>query len=133
MKVSKIIILTVIGLGILGFFLPDTNTPSDKKEAIQSKWKAKVKVEPKCDKLDAFAGYLELLPTIKRKLKSPSTADLASLPQQEYYDGDCTFSFISYVDAMNGFGATIRTKWYGKVKRNPKTETWTILNTYFFK
>ena len=51
-------------------------------------------------------------PEMKKRLRSPSTADFPWLDGQvKYYPTSRTVVYSSYVDAQNGFGATTRTNY----------------------
>lgn len=54
---------------------------------------------------------------VKNTLRSPSTADFPFF-NQAIYDGKRRATLASYVDAQNGFGATIRTNFVCVVEYN---------------
>lgn len=55
---------------------------------------------------------------VKRELKSPSTAEFEFGGHRSVTPlGDGRYSFSSYVDSQNGFGAVTRTKFHGTIRR----------------
>ncbi len=74
--------------------------------------------------LDEQKGYLWGMAedAVKNNLKSPSTAKFPfSYSSAEFKDlGDNEFEITSYVDAENGFGATIRNDFTVTIKVNDK-------------
>lgn len=61
---------------------------------------------------------------ITHQLKSPSTAKFSSLltgGSQVLESHRCQFTVIGYVDAENGFGATVRTRYRANVLVSPDT------------
>ena len=67
---------------------------------------------------------------VVKRLKAPSTAKFPYITDdgvQTQYVGDCTHKIVGYVDAQNGFGAMLRTRYYLKIKSNPQTDSWALL------
>lgn len=68
---------------------------------------------------------------VKRKLKSPSTADFQPIFQAKVKRENNTYTINSYVDSQNGFGATIRSNYIVKLKRKSNGDISLIsLNIY---
>ena len=60
---------------------------------------------------------------VERELRSPSTADFPNYSSEGVsviFKRECHFSVIGYVDAQNGFGATIRSLYYIDIEADPK-------------
>ena len=77
-------------------------------------------------------AYIMMKDFVKEKLKSPSTAVFPSdsyklhvkpLPNQ-------TYEISSYVDSQNSFGALIRTKFHGRV-RKVSSSKWALISLEF--
>lgn len=69
---------------------------------------------------------------VEKSLRSPSTADFPFF-SQAIYDGNRRATLASYVDAQNGFGATIRTNFVCVVEYNgggapSEFENWKIVD-----
>ena len=61
----------------------------------------------------AKAAYAFCQPHVKERLKAPSTAEFPSFDYKYQVDGR-TVTIVSYVDAQNAFGATIRANYVCK-------------------
>ncbi|SEI10114.1 hypothetical protein [Paracoccus alkenifer] len=64
---------------------------------------------------------------VKKRLRSPSTAKFPGASAQGVTVvemGDCRFQVVSYVDAQNGFGATIRSRYSAMMNYNSETKMW---------
>lgn len=68
---------------------------------------------PPCE--DKYSAFTMANKFIKAKLRSPSSADFpvvnakgVSARPEILSNGQCAFTITTYVDAQNGFGATIR-------------------------
>ena len=65
---------------------------------------------------------------IRKRLKSPSTADFPWTPEKiEANPENGVYVIGSYVDSQNGFGATIRTRFECKLERDPQ-DGWDLLD-----
>lgn len=60
---------------------------------------------------------------VLRRLKSPSTAEFPRGSHAKQIEG-CTHQVRSFVDAQNGFGATVRTQYSMVVEYLPGEEAW---------
>jgi hypothetical protein len=77
------------------------------------------------DKYAAF-DYSEIL--VKRRLKSPSTADFASMNSSKVARLECGIWWVrSYVNSQNSLGANIRTDFIAKVKYDPSDDSWALI------
>lgn len=64
---------------------------------------------------------------VRRRLRAPSTA---KFPWSDYHVTayrDCTYEVLAHVDAQNGFGAMVRTNYVARMKVDPNTDRWTLL------
>lgn len=77
-----------------------------------------------------ITAYVMAQEYVKERLKAPATAKFPHINDrgvQAKYLGNCTHSIVGYVDAQNGFGATLRTHYAVQVMHNPKTDGWAVL------
>ena len=65
---------------------------------------------------------------VKEKLAAPATADFPHVPDRADYLGDSLFRIVSYVDAQNKVGATVRTQYGATV--HYKGGEWSNLNNW---
>lgn len=64
---------------------------------------------------------------VSSRLKSPATANFPWLDTGVYL-GKCQYQVASYVDAQNSFGATIRSHYVAKLKVDPQTNNWSVVD-----
>jgi len=71
---------------------------------------------------------------VKRQLRSPSTADFplinasgVSVSRFTNDDGRCAFTVRGYVDAQNGFGATVRQNYTVMLAPDSNGTDWSLL------
>lgn len=116
MKIQIAIVALLIGVLIIGIKYADIK-PIESRQTIAPK-PVSTTVTPQpvpelpplsyhCDPYDV--SYLGDR-TIKAQLKAPSTAEFASFGDTKIFQRQDTITYISYVDAQNGFGAMIRSK-----------------------
>lgn len=89
-------------------------------------------IEQSC--ADETAAFVWSQDFIREKLKSPSTAKFPSSYETGVsikYMGNCTHKVFAYVDSQNGFGATIRTKYYALMQNKKGTSEWSPLEINF--
>lgn len=70
----------------------------------------------------------------KERLKSPATAEFASITDNGvsvFPQGGCKFTVKSYVDAQNGFGANIRTRFIAQLSADKSSGEWDLINFRF--
>jgi hypothetical protein len=80
---------------------------------------------------DSIAAWVETKSFVRERLKSPSSADFPFLDFHVKSMGDDQYMVGSYVDSTNGFGAKVRTRFRGIVK---KTSTgWELVALKFYK
>ena len=72
---------------------------------------------------------------VERELRSPSTADFPMITDDGVYvipsggePGTCTFKVLAYVDAQNGFGATVRQNYTATVSPDANETDWTLVD-----
>lgn len=81
--------------------------------------------DPCGDDVDAFT-YAQIL--VKRRLKSPTTADFAWMHESSVKSSTCgLWTVHSYVDSENSFGATVRTHYLATVRYEGDDE-WALIS-----
>jgi len=68
---------------------------------------------------------------IEQHLRAPASAKFPWMTDADVsvkYLGDCTHEVRAYVDAQNGFGALIRSRYYVKLQNQKGTSTWRALD-----
>jgi hypothetical protein len=67
---------------------------------------------------------------VKRNIKSPSTAEfpICDEPDVRVKQTDGTWIVSSYVDAQNGFGATLRANTVVQMTYNSSSDTWALVD-----
>lgn len=69
---------------------------------------------------------------VERKLRSPSTAQFGPHHAATVLDvEDCRYIVRNYVDAQNGFGATVRQRFSIEMIRSAGTNNWSSRNLSF--
>lgn len=136
-------VLGSVLLGVIGSRI-ERNEASLTPEQRQAKDQARVQRQAGDDKKAAQAraasdekacsydmtAYVMSQSFVQERLKAPSTAKFPSIVEdgvKTQYVGDCTHKIVGYVDAQNAFGAQIRTKYYVKLKNDPKKDSWKLL------
>lgn len=108
------------------FTSKDVETQITKKQTELSPEEAKIR-EMRKHNVEAWT-YCQI--SVKENLKSPSTAKFQNYP--DYIDvdiGTSVFSVKSYVDATNGFGATVRNNFICKIYYGGGgPESWKIID-----
>jgi hypothetical protein len=80
---------------------------------------------------DAVGAWVAAEGFVKGRLKAPSTADFGGLADFQNPDdcvtylGDGRYRVRGWVDAQNGFGAKIRTRWHCTVRNTGGANDWT--------
>lgn len=86
-------------------------------------------VERKEECSDTITPMYYVEKAVKARLKSPSTADFPFYDKSQIQHlGDCVYHVRSYVDSQNGFGATIRSNFYVRIKRGETENDWQVQN-----
>jgi hypothetical protein len=66
---------------------------------------------------------------VEQRLKSPSTAKFPWYrDSQVSYVGECEFIVQSYVDAQNSFGAMLRSDYSVRLKYDPNSDSYSLLD-----
>lgn len=77
---------------------------------------------------DTTQAFIMSQTFVKRNLKAPSTAEFPWSPSSDgvttLYLGECKHHIVAYVDAQNGFGAMIRSKYSVTLRYKKGTDTW---------
>lgn len=80
--------------------------------------------EHNCGERQVPSAFVMLQRPVRNQLKSPSTASFPYKPLVGVSIGDCKFRIVSYVDAQNVFGGTVRATWSGVIQYIPETNLW---------
>lgn len=76
---------------------------------------------------NSVAAYVTMTEYVKRRLRSPSTADFPLINKVRVKRlADHKYEVFGYVDAQNGFGATVRTRYFGVLQQGGRHE-WRLL------
>lgn len=74
-------------------------------------------------------AYIMSQEFVKKRLKSPATADFPSLHADGVTAnmiGYCRYGITAFVDSQNAFGAMIRTNYSAKLRYDKSADTWTM-------
>ena len=77
-----------------------------------------------CD--NAARAYITAQDHVRKRLRSPVSADFPFLDFTAKKSGPCRLTIRSYVDAQNGFGATIRTRFTAVMEL--RSGSWTLMS-----
>jgi len=78
---------------------------------------------------DEVMAYVMSQKPVESRLRSPSSAKFPTIPEaKSVRTGECTFRIVSYVDAQNGFGATIRSFYTAEMEYLPIEQKWRALD-----
>lgn len=78
---------------------------------------------------DETMAYVMSQRAAAKQLRSPGTAEFALMPEaKSVRTGTCKFAISSWVDAQNGFGATVRTHYVADMEYLPDSKTWRALD-----
>lgn len=78
---------------------------------------------------DEVMAYVMSQKPVERLLRSPGSAKFPTIPDaKSERTGECTFRIVSYVDAQNGFGATIRSYYTAEIEYLPTEQKWRALD-----
>lgn len=81
---------------------------------------------------DETMAYVMSQKAAAQQLRSPGTAKFALMPEaKSVRTNTCKFSISSWVDAQNGFGATVRTRYTADMEYSPESKTWRALDVKF--
>lgn len=86
----------------------------------------------KCN--DSTTAYVMSQTFVKQRLNAPSTASFPYISSEGVsvrHAGQCTHDIRAYVDAKNGFGGTVRTRYYARVRNEIGTDNWELLDFKF--
>lgn len=74
------------------------------------------------DRSAKIGAYVASKSFVRERLKSPSTADFPAFHARGVivnFEKKCHFKVAGYVDAQNGFGATVRTRYIIDIEADP--------------
>lgn len=78
---------------------------------------------------DRGMAYVMSQNFVKKSLKAPASASFPSINEvTSIATGDCKFDISAFVDAQNGFGAQIRTRYTARMEYYPDSKTWRALS-----
>lgn len=81
-----------------------------------------------CGERNETGAYIMSQHYVKQQLRAPSTADFPWAHEiSTLAIGDCKFKINAYVDAQNGFGAMLRTRYSAIMIYYPEEESWNAL------
>ncbi len=99
------------------------------EERVAAEAEAKQRRLEECGEKNESMAFVMSQEFVKRRLRAPATADFPSWPS-EYRSqaiGDCKYQVITYVDAQNGFGALIRSRYSATMLLHPDEGSWSAL------
>jgi len=85
------------------------------------------------------AAYAAAQDAVKRRLKAPATAVFPAIAPGPGHSNtqviiarkaDCTFGVSAHVDAQNGFGALIRSRFSGTLELDETTGQWRVVELF---
>lgn len=92
-----------------------------------------------CDDPDGSMPYIMSQTVVERMLRSPASADFPSFfdaqvtsNQTSKNDNMCVFYVDGYVDAQNGFGATVRSRFFVEIQHDSDEGTWRALDAEIY-
>lgn len=137
---------TILGFALLGVVASFVEkheaslTPAQRQARDQERAKQRTEAEKREAEAKAAANekacsndvpaYVMAQSFVEARLKAPSTAKFPAITAngvQTEYLGNCTHKIVGYVDAQNGFGAMLRTRYSVKLKNDPAKDTWSAL------
>ena len=81
-----------------------------------------------CTDRRSAEAYVMIQADVRRDLRAPATADFPALyGQGTGHIGDCIYRVVGHVDAENGFGATLRASFQGRIEYFPDEGSWRTL------
>lgn len=84
------------------------------------------------DKFDNSHAWTHAQLAVKSRLKSPSTAKFCSYSKAQISNSGGTYTVKGYVDAQNGFGATIRTNFTVTLGVNEAVERVSVISVTMY-
>lgn len=81
-----------------------------------------------CTDRRSAEAYVMIQADVRRELRAPATADFpARYGQGTGHISDCIYRVVGHVDAENGFGATLRATFQGRIEYFPDVGSWRTL------
>lgn len=80
---------------------------------------------------DTTMAYVMSQHFVERQLRAPSTARFPRITDSRVevtQAGECRFDVFAYVDAQNGFGATVRQRYIAVMEYEPGRGTWRLVD-----
>lgn len=92
-----------------------------------------------CDRPQGSMPYVMSQSIVERLLRAPSTAKFPSFTDPQVTSNlasktetGCIFLVDGYVDAQNGFGAMVRSRFYVEIEYHNQDQTWRALDARLF-
>lgn len=85
-----------------------------------------------CTDRRSAEAYIMIQADVRHQLQAPATADFpARYGEGTEHIGDCIYRVVGHVDAENGFGATLRASFQGRIEYFPDAGSWRTLELAF--
>ncbi len=98
------------------------------EERVQAEAKAAQKRAEECGKKNEVMAFVMSQEFVKRRLRAPATAEFPNITNSSSRAiGDCKFQVASYVDAQNGFGALLRSRYTATMLLHPEEDSWSAI------
>ncbi len=130
---SSVGCLTIIGviflIGLFGSLFDDNDSSKTTTTSnVQKKsWR---------EQDNSTMAYIMMEDFVKQRLKSPKSADFPGVfdgrGDHVKYLGNHKYRIISYVDAQNSFGATMRNNFIGEIEQNSE-DRWRLISLELFQ
>ena len=129
---SSVGCLTIIGviflIGLFGSLFDEKDSTTTTKTNVSKKsWR---------EQDNSTMAYLMMEDFVKQRLKAPKSADFPGIfdgrADHVKYLGNQKYRIISYVDAQNSFGATIRNNFVGEIEQTSE-DRWRLISLELFQ
>ena len=98
------------------------------EELVRRAQVAEAERQQACTDQRSTEAYVMIQADVRRELRAPATADFpARYGQGTGHIGDCIYRVVGHVDAENGFGATLRASFQGRIEYSPDGGSWRTL------
>lgn len=102
-------------------------------ETQQAALKAAEEITRKCGESNEGMAYVMSQHYVKQLLRAPSTAEFPAYPNYSSTAlGNCDFKVSGYVDAQNGFGGMVRSRFEATMVHYPDEGSWNARNVEIF-
>ncbi len=130
---SSVGCLTIIGVLILiGLF----SSLFDEKDSTTTTTQTNVQKKSWREQNNSTMAYIMIEDFVKQRLKAPKSADFPGVfdgrADHVRYLGNQKYRIVSYVDAQNSFGATIRNNFIGEIEQTSE-DRWRLISLELFQ